>query len=54
MPIILLYMDMDNDNRVIKDAICGGVIYLGEQVEAAKMADNTIDLWQTFAFSTRL
>ena len=31
-----------------------GEIYLGEQVEAAEVADDTINLWQTLAFSTWL
>lgn len=30
------------------------MVYLGEQVETAKVTDNTVDLWQTFAFSTGL
>ena len=30
------------------------MVYLGKQVEAAKVTDNTIDFWQTFAFSIGL
>jgi len=30
------------------------VVYLGEQVEAAEMTDNTVDFWETFTFSTGL
>ena len=30
------------------------MIYLGEQIETAKVTDDAIDLWETFTFSTGL
>lgn len=31
-----------------------GIVYLGEQVETAKVTNNTVDFRETFAFSIRL
>lgn len=30
------------------------MVYLGEQVETAEVTDDTVDFWETFAFSTGL